>query len=62
MIAANLAAADSPDKSANFAASCQGSTPDRANPDRTLTRMPFLSSPIDANKKALNSSLRTAIC
>jgi hypothetical protein len=52
---ANLWVAVSPGNSASLAASCHGSTSDRANPERTLTSTPFLSSPIGANKKSLNS-------
>ena len=53
--AANSLVAASPDNCASLAASCQGSTSDRANPESTLTSMPFLSTPIGANKKSLNS-------
>src|SRR5208337_627228 len=40
---------------ANSVASRHGSTPIRANAERTLSTMPFFSSPIGANRKALNS-------
>ena len=40
---------------ANSAASCQGSMSSRANAERTLSSMPFLSSPIGANRKSSNS-------
>ncbi len=53
--AANLRAAVSPGNRANLAASCHGSTSDRANPERTLIDIPFPSSPIGANRKSLNS-------
>ena len=53
---ANLRVAASPGNLVNFAASCQGSTSNRAKPERTLTSIPFLSSPIGANRKSLNSA------
>jgi len=40
---------------ANSEASCQGSTSSRANAERTVSVIPFLSSPTGANRKALNS-------
>ena len=39
----------------NSAASCQGSTSDRANAERTLSTMPFFSSSTGAKTKATNS-------
>ncbi len=54
-----LSIADSPGKSANLEASCHGSRSARANPERTLSDMPFVSSPIGANRKALNSESST---
>ena len=52
---ANLAAAVTPGSLANLAASCQGSTSSRASAERTLSRIPFISSPSGANRKSSNS-------
>jgi hypothetical protein len=51
----NLSVAAPPGNRANLAASCQGSTSKRANAERTLIGIPFLSSPTGANRKSLNS-------
>jgi hypothetical protein len=50
--------AASADMRENLAASAQGSTSDRANAERTLSSIPFFSSPIGANRKASNSDRR----
>jgi hypothetical protein len=44
--------------SVNLAASCQGSRSDRASVDRTVSGIPFLSSPTGANRKESNSDER----
>jgi len=54
----NLSVAVSPGKSANLAASCQGSMSNRANAERTLSSIPFLSSPTGANRNSSNSDPR----
>jgi hypothetical protein len=51
----NLSIAVLPGNRARLAASCQGSISSRANAERTLSNMPFLSSPTGANRKASNS-------
>jgi hypothetical protein len=51
----NLSIAVLPGNRARSAASSQGSTSSRANADRTLRGMPYLSSPTGANRKASNS-------
>ena len=51
----NLLIAVSSGRPASSAASCQGSTSDRASADRTLSNIPFLSAPTDANRKSSNS-------
>ena len=51
----NLSIAVLPGNRARSAASCQGSTSSRANAERTLSSIPFLSSPTGANRKASNS-------
>jgi hypothetical protein len=56
---ANLLVAVSPGNSASLAASCQGSTSSRASAERTLSSIPFLSSPIGANRKSSNSDPRS---
>lgn len=58
IIEANLSVAASPGNRASSAASCQGSTSSRASAERTLSSIPFLSSPIGANRKSLNSDPR----
>lgn len=55
---ANLSVAVSLGNCASLAASCQGSTSSRANAERTLSSISFLSSPIGANRKSLNSDPR----
>ena len=55
---ASLSVAIFPDASVNLAASCQGSRSDRASVDRTVSGIPFLSSPTGANRKASNSDAR----
>jgi hypothetical protein len=55
---ANLAIAASRGNRVNSSASCQGSTSSRASAERTLSSMPFLSSPIGANRKLSNSEPR----
>src|SRR5208282_482768 len=55
---ANLSVAVSPGNRAKLAASCQGSTSSRASAERTLSRIPFLFSPIGANRKSSNSDPR----
>jgi hypothetical protein len=55
---ANLSVAVSPGNRDSLAASCQGSTSSRAIAERTLSSMPFLSSPMGANRKSLNSGPR----
>ena len=42
-----------------FAASCHGSTSSRAIAERTLSDIPFRSSPIGANRKELNLEFRS---
>jgi hypothetical protein len=54
---ANLWVAVFPANRANLAASCQGSTSIRASAERTLSGVPFFSSPIGAKRKASNSDL-----
>jgi hypothetical protein len=56
--AAILSVAIFPGASVNLAASCQGSKSDRASVDRTVSGIPFLSSPTVANKKGSNSDAR----
>ncbi len=56
--AASLSVAIFPGASVNLAASCQGSRSNRASADRTVSGMPFLSSPTGANRKASNSDAR----
>ena len=56
--ATNLWVAVSDGNRASSAASCQGSRPNRASAESTLSGMSFLSSPIGANKKSLNSDPR----
>lgn len=55
---ANRCVAVSPGNAANLAASCQGSMSSRASAERTLSNIPFLSSPIGANRKSSNSGPR----
>lgn len=55
IIEANLWVAVLPGSTANRAASRQGSTPCRASAESTLSSMPFLSSPIGANRKLSNA-------
>lgn len=50
-----LAVAVSLGMRARLAASNQGSTSNRASAERTLSNIPFLSSPIGANRKSSNS-------
>src|ERR1700691_1751080 len=57
----NLRIAASRGNRANSLASCQGSTSDRASAERTLSSIPFLSSPIGANRKLSNSDPRGEI-
>jgi hypothetical protein len=45
---ANLSVAVAPGNPANLAASCHGSISSRASAERTLSRIPFLSSPSGA--------------
>jgi hypothetical protein len=52
---ASLRVAESPGNRANPAASSHGSMSSRASADRTLNNIPFLSSPIGANRKGSNS-------
>ncbi len=52
---ANRWVAASPDKRANPAASCQGSRSSRANAEMTLSKVPFSSVVIGANRNALYS-------
>ena len=52
---ANFCVAVTVDNRANVAASCQGSSSSRASAERTLSPIPFLSSPIGAKRKLLNS-------
>jgi hypothetical protein len=55
---ASLAVAMFPGAPANLAASRQGSRSDRASADRTLSGIPFVSSPTDAYRKLSNSDVR----
>ena len=55
---ANLWIASACGRRANSSAACQGSTSKRASAERTLTSIPFLSSPIGANRKLSNSDPR----
>lgn len=55
---ANLCVAISRDTRANSAASSQGSIPNRASAESTLSGTSFLPSPIGANRKSSNSDVR----